>query len=269
MIHSSAELKKMARMALNGKWKKAVLFSLLTMLITGGLSAITTVFDSPTTLTGSIIYWAASIIVALISGLFSAGSAYFYLNICRGREFSYSDLFAAFRMSPDRFLISSLITSCVSLISTLPVYLWTPTSEAELITYSLIVSLSALIGSIASLIISLFFALSHYLLVDFQELGAIDSLRMSAYLMKGNKGRYFYITLSFMGWVFLSIFTLGIGLLWIEPYMNMTFVYFYENVLTVTNQKQRAAEMEQETVMYENDIPKEVNNTPEDDFINE
>lgn len=231
MKHSSAELKQMARTALAGKWKTAALFTLMSTFLTTLLSFCTTPFENSTSVLGMSIYWIITIIVSLLSGLFTAGTAYFFLNICRGNEYRYGDLFYAFKTNPDRFLIVALITGLPTFLSTLPTYFWTPTTEDELITYSLISLGFIYIGTIISLIIALFFALSNYLLLDFPEMGAIDSLRMSAQLMKGNKGRYFYISISFIGWIFLSMFTLGIALLWVEPYINMTMTYFYADIL--------------------------------------
>lgn len=252
MTHSSAELKRMARTALNGKWGSAAAFTFVYVIVSLGLSMITSLFDSPTSFVGSMIYWLGSVIVSLITGLFSVGCSYYFLNICRGRKYGIRDLFAAFRMNPDRFLIVSLITSGISLLSTMPTYFWTPTTEEELFSYSIVTLGCIYIGTIISLILNLFFALSNYLLLDFQELGAIESLRMSAYLMKGNKGRYFYISLSFVGWIFLAMFTLGIALLWIEPYMSMTITYFYEDILVQTNKRQKEADVE--TVPTEDDF---------------
>lgn len=231
MNNSSAQLKRMARAALAGKWGKAAAFSVLSMLITTALTFCTIPFESSTSALGMIIYWVITLIVSLLSGLFAAGACYFYLNICRGEELKYSDLFYAFKHNPDRFLIVALITGFPTFLSTIPTFFMNPVTDEEFMIYTLVVLVSVYAGAIISIIISLFFALSNYLLVDFDELGAIDSLRMSAHLMKGNKGRYFYISLSFIGWIFLALFTMGIALFWIEPYMNMTFTYFYADIL--------------------------------------
>lgn len=267
MTHSSAALKRMARAALNGKWGKAAIFSFLTTTLTTGLSLCSLPFESSTSFLGMTIAWVITLIVSLLSGLFSAGTACFYLNICRGEEFKYRDLFFAFKHSPDRFLIVTLITGSVTFISTLPTYFMNPVTDEDMIIFTLVSLGSIYIGAIISIIISLFFALSNYLLVDFSELGAIDSLRMSAHMMKGNKGRYFYISLSFIGWVFLAIFTLGIAFLWIEPYMNMTLTYFYEDIL---NQHQPQQDTSTSQTVYENDVTCEQpvsHETPEEETV--
>ena len=61
-------------------------------------------------------------------------------------------------------------------------------------------------------------------------MGAIESMKISCRLMKGNKGRYFYISLSFLPLYIACIFTCYIGLLWLEPYIANTMAHFYMDV---------------------------------------
>ena len=88
----------------------------------------------------------------------------------------------------------------------------------------------SMIVSLVGLILSLFFGLSNYLLLDNPQMGAIESMKISCRLMKGNKGRYFYISLSFLPLYIACIFTCYIGLLWLEPYMADTRAHFYMDI---------------------------------------
>ncbi len=56
-------------------------------------------------------------------------------------------------------------------------------------------------------------------------------MRESQELMRGNKGRYFYLIISFFGLLLLSVFTCYIGLLWLAPYMEMTQLLFYRDLI--------------------------------------
>ena len=49
--------------------------------------------------------------------------------------------------------------------------------------------------------------------------------------MKGNRIRYFYLLISFFGISLLGVVSLGIGFLWIVPYMSMTEVEFYRDLI--------------------------------------
>lgn len=241
MKYSSAQLKKMARAALAGKWKIAAMLTLLNTFLTMGLTLCSAPFENGTSTMSIAIGWIITVIVSLISGLFSAGASYFYLNICRGNEYGYKNLFYAFKADPDRFLIVTLFTSLPVLLSSLASMLIPVPGDAATdmawVMYTLAATACTYIGVILSMILSLFFALSEYLLLDYPKMGAMDALRLSSQLMRGNKGRYFYICLSFIGWSILSICTLGIASLWVEPYQNMTITYFYADILNRLNEE--------------------------------
>ncbi|MBQ7571185.1 MAG: DUF975 family protein, partial [Bacteroidaceae bacterium] len=49
-------------------------------------------------------------------------------------------------------------------------------------------------------------------------------------LMKGHKMDYFLLQLSFLGWYILVFLTLGIGALWLAPYVNAATAHFYESL---------------------------------------
>lgn len=55
--------------------------------------------------------------------------------------------------------------------------------------------------------------------------------------MDGYKWRYFLLNLSFIGWGILCIFTLGIGLLWLIPYINTSLAEFYRQRIETTEKK--------------------------------
>lgn len=58
-----------------------------------------------------------------------------------------------------------------------------------------------------------------------------DALRISTIITKGHKWDLFVMNLSFIGWSILSRLTLGIGNLWLVPYMNMTKINAYHALL--------------------------------------
>ncbi len=82
------------------------------------------------------------------------------------------------------------------------------------------------------------YALTPFLLVDCPELSALQCIKLSNQMMKGHKFDLFYLYLSFIGWILLSILTLGIGLLWLVPYMQTSTASFYLDVKAQYQQKQ-------------------------------
>jgi uncharacterized membrane protein len=69
-----------------------------------------------------------------------------------------------------------------------------------------------------------------FILKDNPELSANEAINLSQKMMKGHKFDLFYLMLSFIGWAFLGIFTLGIGYLWLMPYTYAAFAAFYQDL---------------------------------------
>ena len=74
------------------------------------------------------------------------------------------------------------------------------------------------------------YAMTPYILIDYPELSTNQAINLSKRMMKGHKFDLFFLQLSFIGWIFLSIFTLGIGLLWVIPYMTASQAAFYQDI---------------------------------------
>ena len=64
------------------------------------------------------------------------------------------------------------------------------------------------------------YSLVSYILAEDSKLSSKEVLDLSAKMMKGHKMNLFIFNLSFIGWHFLAIFTLGILELWIIPYQT-------------------------------------------------
>ena len=92
-------------------------------------------------------------------------------------------------------------------------------------------------GLVPMLMILFRLALMFFLMVDHGNMGVIEAFRESSELMQGNKGRLFYIYLSFIGWSLLGLLSCGLGMLWVTPYMMQTTVNFYREVIGELDQK--------------------------------
>ncbi len=77
---------------------------------------------------------------------------------------------------------------------------------------------------------SLYYSLSYFILYDRPELSGKEIVEESARLMQGNRWKQVWLYLTFIGWIILSAFTLYIGLLWLMPYILISFVIFYEDL---------------------------------------
>ena len=80
---------------------------------------------------------------------------------------------------------------------------------------------------VPGIIISLMFSQAVYILADNPEINIIDALKESIRLTKGYKWNMFILQISFIGLILLGLITLGIGLLWVSPYMKVTNAELY------------------------------------------
>lgn len=71
---------------------------------------------------------------------------------------------------------------------------------------------------------------TYYILIDDNEITAYDAIGESKQMMKGHKLEYLILLLSFSGWFILSILTLGVGFLWLIPYIQLTCANFYNSI---------------------------------------
>lgn len=94
----------------------------------------------------------------------------------------------------------------------------------------LYISLWSLLLVIPGIIKAYSYAMTPYILVEHPELSINQAIDLSRKLMKGRKFDYFYLQLSFIGWYILSILTLGIGFLWLTPYIECAEASFYADV---------------------------------------
>lgn len=232
------ELKTSARGSLLGHYKVVIEALIFSVII---VSLINIPFDQMTQ--QGIAYQvpprialgtAGSFIVSLLSSLLNIGTAQIHLKIARRQETGFRDIFYAFQNRPDRFLGYSALILVISVICVLPgvilaiisVSLSSASGSMALI-LALAGAALCIAGCIIMIILMLGWALTPYLLLDQPDLRVMNALKQSRRLMHGSKAQLFGLMLSFLGWIFFSVLTFGLGLLWIIPYMTQTCIRFY------------------------------------------
>ncbi|MBE7090547.1 MAG: DUF975 family protein [Clostridiales bacterium] len=78
------------------------------------------------------------------------------------------------------------------------------------------------------------------IVADNPDIGARDAISRSKELMEGKKMQYFLLGLSFFGWIVLSVFTLGLLLIWVVPYMITAQAVFYCELIADEEQQASA-----------------------------
>lgn len=232
MKRTSSELKRLSKGALLGNYSLPVKAFLLSTVLLTGISTIISLVFPLTTALSTVLYCIATFIFELLGSVLSAGVSVILLDISRGGRGQFQDLFYGFRHQPDRILLSQLLIALLSLICCIPGIL---VLRYAVMASSLIAAIPAIFlliaGIAAALVISLNYSLVIPLYIDCPEKQVLQLMRESRMLMKGNKGRLFYLQLSFIGLSLLCILTCFIGMLWLAPYMEMTHMMFYREAV--------------------------------------
>lgn len=240
---SISDLKRKAKDQLLGNYgiatgSFALLFALIYVIMSIIMGALTTGFmgenPQPVSMTFSqqLITQAVGIVIGVISSTASVGYVYILKRIAEGDTPVLSDLFFVFRNHPDKVVIISLIMTVAQFV------LLVPSTIAQNRAFTadpdtldgrsfLIWVVLYLAGFIVSFIIDLMLAMSFMIYLDDTEAPVMDIVKRSVVMMKGNKFRYFYLILSFIGYWFLILLSLGIAMLWVIPYETMAMVEFY------------------------------------------
>jgi uncharacterized membrane protein len=88
----------------------------------------------------------------------------------------------------------------------------------------------ALLLIIPGIIKALAYSMTPFIIKDYPELSANQAINLSIKMMKGRKFDLFWLCLSFIGWIILCMFTLGIGYVWLAPYIQTSMAAFYQDV---------------------------------------
>lgn len=228
------ELKRIARENLSGHYgipMGALLAEAVISLV--AILPFSLLQQEEQTIFQTIIFYAAYFLVALLSSVLAVGLMKLHLSMARKQPYEISMIFYGFRNQPDRFILTSLLLILAIVVSLLPAIAGTVVFvlldvSAATVTALVLLSLTSLVLLI---ILALQYALSFYLVLEHQDINALQALRTSRELTKGHRGQLLYIFLSFIGLHLLSVLSFGIGSLWVAPYQSQTFAGFYLDII--------------------------------------
>ena len=239
MKRSSAELKKLAREALPGKFGTLIgTYAIYGVIALTANIIISILFPSSYSQTNSIIHLCIQLILSFIWTVFGAGFIFQSLKVCRGETIGIGDLFYGFSHHPDKFIVIALLQTLITILFFVPGFILmyiAGISSSAFFAFFIPGLLVILVGYVAFFIVFIGLSLCYYLIIDNPEMTALNSFGESWKLMKGHKGRLFYLSLSFVGLTLLGMLSAGIGMLWVTPYMNITSAYFYLDIIGELN----------------------------------
>lgn len=239
---SISKIRENARTALTGKWGKGACMILAYLAFFFVIGFVTGIFGEDS-LVGSLIDLASSIIqVPLLFGL-----SYAFIKLKRNEEvkafdflsLGFSNFGRAWKIGLREVLkvILPLIVMVISVIVLVAAGVYVTTSSYLGVSDDVSIGLVLvgfvlyIVAFIWILVRSLLYSLTTYIAYDNPNMSSLEVVNESERMMKGNRGKIFLLSLSFIGWAILAIFTLGIGYLWLMPYMMVAEVCFYEHLL--------------------------------------
>ena len=191
---SASELRRRARETLGGNiFKSPWLYALVVGIITAALTSV-----------ASCVPLAS----LLIAGPVALGTCAYFLNRVR-RRVEYDNLEILFD-GVRNDLGDNII---IGILNAVFIALW------------------SLLFVIPGIVKSYSYSMAYYIKLDHPEYTPTEAITESRRLMDGNKMRLFCLHLSFIGWAIVCIFTFGIGMLWLIPYMNAANAEFYQDLV--------------------------------------
>ena len=144
------------------------------------------------------------IVSFILGGTVELGYAKFLLKQYDRKQLQFSDLFSQF----ERF----------------------GTGFAQKFLRTLFTVLWSLLFIIPGIVKGLSYAMTPFILEEHPEMTASQAIKASMQLMDGHKMDLFILGLSFIGWSLLACLTMGIGFLFLNPYMNAAYAAFYRDI---------------------------------------
>lgn len=141
------------------------------------------------------------IVALLFYPFFTLGLITFFLKISRNEEVEIETLFPKFSL----FWKAAGLSFIVGLFSAL---------------WSLLLIIPGIIASLS-------YSMVFYILIDNPEIKILDAIKESKRITNGYKMDILILNLSFIGWALLSCLTLGIGFLFLRPYVHTTNAILY------------------------------------------
>jgi len=83
---------------------------------------------------------------------------------------------------------------------------------------------------IPGIMAALSYAMIYFILADNDSIGPLEALAKSKEMMRGNRWKLFCLSVRFIGWGILCLLTLGIGFLWLTPYIYVSYAQFYDDI---------------------------------------
>lgn len=177
-----------------------------------------------TLLLAYVLLAASSMIVAIgeliILGPLETGVALIFLKLSYREPAEVGDLFQPFQN-----FVNTFFAGFLSAVFTL---LW------------------SLLFVIPGVVKALAYSQVYFIMCDHPEYTGREAINASQEMMRGHKGEYFVLQLSFFGWFLLSTLTFGLLMFYVMPYYQSTLTEYYRYLKESQGESQDWPDQEQE-----------------------
>lgn len=203
-MKSFSEIKSLSKNQFKSNWKLPVLFTVITLVLSGIANA---------TENGSFIAGLLLVVVSIYS-------TNLYLNISKFNE--VKDINISGNKLLRAFGVSFLNTILIFGVTTVLLFVSAIIAKDNMV---LILVCSVLIYA-AIFFIGIYLSFSLYLVLD-MDYKIFNSMKYSFLYMKGNLLKTLWLYITFIPWILLGLITLGLGFLYIGPYLQTVYANYY------------------------------------------
>lgn len=152
---------------------------------------------------GTVVIF-VSVMVMLLSAVLNAGWVLYHLGVRRGETMPYTTLFDGFAFVGKVILLTLAVR--------LSIFLW------------------SLLFYVPGVIASYRLRFAVYNLCENPEMGIMEAMQMSTAQTRGFKMDLFVLDMSFLGWRFLSVLTLGVLDILVAPYFQQADLGYFQKI---------------------------------------
>lgn len=181
---------------LGGFWKGYLIILAISFLISFAIEILFT--------KNSTLYNCLTVVASLFTMTLEVGFYSYVLKMVRGENYDREDIF--------KFIGNIFPIIVITMLVAIFCFLW------------------SILFIIPGIIAALSYTMVYLIYVDDNSMSPMDYLEKSKEMMKGYKWDYFVFNLSFLGWILLSVITLGIGLIWVFPYVTIAETLYYDEL---------------------------------------
>lgn len=267
---SNSELKFLARMQTGRYFGILIGAILLNFILSTAIVNVVSLIIPVGTVAGYVLNYILVFIAQIACSILNVGIACIFLKSACNMPGTITDLFCGFKQNSIKALKIGAIITTIESICLLPfefaslhiVDIWNSIplfseynvndlsmmiSNGSINSYELLEAYSILSSAmlkyylimfvciVISSVLTLPFFPAFYMVIDFPDWDTATILRRCFEVMQGNKLRLFVLYLSFIPLFLLSVFTCGLALIWLIPYMKMTATNFYLDIMAVRN----------------------------------